>query len=78
MSVFYCDHHGRLENSDEVGCVDLGDEVVCEEGAGEDECTCTFYGINHCPPGAEYDPGGWRLPDPACPVHGAEDAKGGG
>jgi hypothetical protein len=31
MSVFYCDFHGVLEDSDEVGFNEWGDESICDE-----------------------------------------------
>lgn len=36
MSIFYCASHGHQEDSDYVGCVDLGDgRAVCTERATE-------------------------------------------
>ena len=35
MSVFYCEHHGRVEDSDYVGFYIVNDMEVCDEAAAE-------------------------------------------
>lgn len=30
MSMFYCDFHGQMEDSDEVGIHEWCDEIVCD------------------------------------------------
>jgi len=58
MSVFYCDFHGRLEDSELVGFNEWGEVGICDEGfeeadyegggenedAGEDEDACDGWG----------------------------------
>lgn len=35
MSIFYCQHHHKMEDSDFVGYVLLADDEYCDEGAAE-------------------------------------------
>jgi hypothetical protein len=52
MSIFFCASHGHQEDSDYVGCVDLGDgRAVCNERAPEAqyEGSTTVVTINQAP-----------------------------
>ncbi len=46
MSVFYCEHHARVEDSDFVGFYIVNGMEVCDEGAAEleDAETETYEG----------------------------------
>jgi prefoldin subunit 5 len=41
----------------------------------DDECTCWTHDLNDGISGSVYDAGGWRVPDPGCPVHEPDKPK---
>jgi len=48
-----------------------------QEPMTDDQCLCTIHSPMDCPDGAVYDPGGWRVPNPQCPVdHEPEPSEG--
>lgn len=57
MSMFYCDTHQKMEDSDEVGFVDIGNgEAVCREA--QDQAEYDDYMRSLSPAGRRYEIGG--------------------